>query len=116
VVKIHRDWNGIRSSAQQPRQKMAKIGSAFTTSFVTAGVFLVFGSYLEALEISDDPVRGSSFILIVGATFIAAGVATLYSGIESYRHHRAVVRHIRRRHEGYERVRVKKRRQARPDP
>jgi hypothetical protein len=95
---------------------MAKIGRTFTALFVAAGVFLAVGIYLGALEILDDPLSKSSLALIVGATFIALGLATLYSGIKSYRHHRAVVLHIRRHHEGYERVRVKKRRQARPAP
>lgn len=95
---------------------MAKIGRTFTTSFAMAGFFLALGIYLGAVEIFDDPLGRSSLILIVGATFIALGLATFYSGIKSYRHHRAVIRHIRRRHEGYERIRVKKRRQGRPDP
>ena len=95
---------------------MATIGRTFTTLFVVAGVFLAIGSSLAVTEVSDDPLSGSSLILIVGATFIALGLAALYSGIKSYRHHRAMVLHISGRHEGYERVRVKKRRQARPHP
>jgi hypothetical protein len=95
---------------------MAKIERTFTTSFVIAGFLLVLGIYLEASEILDDPLSRSSLVLIVGATFIALGVAALFSSVKSYRHHLAVVRHIRRRHEGHERVRVKKRRQPRPDP
>jgi hypothetical protein len=95
---------------------MAKPAKTFTALFVISGVCLAFGSYLAVTEVLDNPLNRSSLALIVGATFIAAGVAALFSGIESYRHHRAVVRHIRRRHEGYERVRVKKRRQPRPDP
>lgn len=83
--------------------------------FVLSGVCLAVGSYLATIEISDDPFSKSSLFLIVGATLIALGLAALYSGIKSYRHHRAVVLHIKRRHEGYQRVRVKKRRQTRPD-
>lgn len=96
-------------------QKMAKIGKTFITLFAVSGVCLAAGSYLSAIEISDDPVSKSSLFLIVGATLIGLGLTALYSGIKSYRHHRAVVLHIRRRHEGYERARVKKRRQSRPD-
>lgn len=95
---------------------MAKIGRIFTTQFLIAGVCLAAGSYLAATEISDDPVSRSSLVLIVGATFIGLGLAALYSGIKSYLHHRAVVLHISRHHEGYKRVRVKKRREARPAP
>jgi hypothetical protein len=95
---------------------MAKPAKTFTALFVISGVCLAIGSYLAVTEVSDNPLSRSSAALIVGATFIALGVAALFSGVQSYRHHRAVVRHIRRRHEGYERVRVKKRRQARPDP
>jgi hypothetical protein len=94
---------------------MAKIGRTFTTSFIMAGFFLALGIYLGATEIFDDPLNRSSLVLIVGATFIALGLATFYSGIASYRRHRAVIRHIKLRHEGYERVRVKKRKQVRPD-
>jgi hypothetical protein len=95
---------------------MAKISKIFTVLFFISGVCLAVGGYLAVTEISDNPLSRSSLALIVGATFIALGVAALFSGIKSYRQHRAVVRHIRRRHEGYERVRVKKRRQARPEP
>ena len=94
---------------------MAKIDKTFTALFITAGVFLSVGIYLGASEIFDNPLSRSSLVVFAGATFIALGVAAFYSGIKSYRHHRAVVRHIRRRHEGYERVRVKKRRLMRPE-
>jgi hypothetical protein len=79
-----------------------------------AGGCLSVGSYLAITEIADDPLGRSPLVLIVGATFIALGLAALYWGIKSYLHHRAVVLHIRRHHDGYQRVRVKKRRQARP--
>ena len=95
---------------------MAKPAKTFTALFVISGVCLAIGSYLALTEVSDDPLSRSSLILIIGATFIALGFAALLSGIKSYRHHRAVVLHIRRRQDGYKRVRVKKRREARPDP
>jgi hypothetical protein len=95
---------------------MAKPAKTFTALFVISGVCLAIGSYLAVSEALDNPLSRSSVALIVGATFIALGVAALFSGIKSYRHHRAVVLHIRRRQDGYKRVRVKKRREARPDP
>lgn len=95
---------------------MTKIGNNFTILFVISGLCLVAGGYLSAMDISNDPLNESSLVLIVSATFIGLGLAALYSGIKSYLHHRAVVLHISRHHEGYKRVRVKKRRQARPDP
>jgi hypothetical protein len=112
VVKSAEIWLAFVRQVSNLGQKMAKIGKKFITLFVISGVCLSVGSYLSATEISDDPLSKSSLVLIVGATFMALGLAALYSGIKSYLHHRA----IRRRHEGYERVRVKKRRQARPDP
>ena len=95
---------------------MPKSGRKFITLFAVSGVCLAAGSYLSAMEVSDDPLSKSSLVLIVGATSIALGLAALYSGIKSYRHHRAMKLHIRRHREDYQRVRVKKRRQARPGP
>ena len=80
-----------------------------------AGGCLSVGSYLAITEIADDPLGRSPLVLIVGATFIGMGLTALYSGTKSYLHHRAMVLHIRRRQDGYKRVRVKKRREARSD-
>lgn len=86
---------------------MAKLGKTFTALFAISAICLAIGSYLAITEILDDPLGRSFLILIVGATFIALGLAALYSGIKSYRHHRVMVLHIKRHREGYERVRVK---------
>ena len=58
---------------------MAKTARTFTILFVISGLCLTVGSFLAVTEVSDDPLSRSSMLFIVGAVFIATGVAALFS-------------------------------------
>jgi hypothetical protein len=90
---------------------MPRSSKTFTTLFVVAGILFFAGVYCCLSAEISDPFANSPMMLVAGACFIGFGLAAAFMGVQSFRHHRAVVLHITRRDE--RRVRVRKRRTPR---
>jgi hypothetical protein len=95
---------------------MPKVSKTYTTLFVVAAFCLLLGIYLCGSASVSEPLANSPVLLVGGASLIGFGLAASYLGLQSLRHHRAVVAHITRHDPSRRRVRVRKRKSPRIEP